>query len=53
MKKGMKKLMERQNKLENKVGKLEKDMIPLSHVTTEGGLEHLQDDELARQGKYI
>ena len=51
LKRGMKQLFERQDKLENKVVELEKDMIPLAYVATEG-LEHLQN-ELVRQGKHI
>ena len=47
----MKKLFERQHKLENKVVKLEKDMISLACVTIEG-LEHLRN-ELVRQRKHI
>ena len=47
----MKRLFDRQYKLENKVVQLEKDMISLAHVVIEG-LEHLQD-ELVRQGKHI
>ena len=51
LKKGMKKLFEGQHRLEKKVVKLENDMIPLVHITTEG-LEHLQG-ELVRQGRHI
>ena len=47
----MKKLFERQHKLEDNVVELEKDMISLVHVTIEG-LGHLQS-ELVRQGKHI
>ena len=47
----MKRLFERQHKLENKVVQLEKEMISLAHVAIEG-LEHLQD-ELVRKGKHI
>ena len=49
LKKGMKKLFEQQHHLENKVVKLEDDMISLAHVAIEG-LQHLQG-ELIRQGK--
>ena len=51
LKKGMKKLFERQHNLENKVVRLEEDMISLAHVAIEG-LEHLQG-ELIRQGRHI
>ena len=51
LKKGMKKLFEQQHHLENKVVKLEDDMISLAHVAIEG-LQHLQG-ELIRQGRHI
>ena len=51
LKKGMKKLFEQQHHLENKVVKLEDDMISLAHVAIEG-LHHLQG-ELIRQGRHI
>ena len=51
LKKGMKKLFEQQLHLENKVVKLEDDMISLAHVAIEG-LQHLQG-ELIRQGRHI
>ena len=51
LKKGIKKLFEGQHRLENKVVKLENDMILLAHLTIEG-LEHLQG-ELVRQGRHI
>ena len=47
----MKKLFEQQHHLENKVVKLEDDMISLAHVAIEV-LQHLQD-ELIRQGRHI
>ena len=47
----MKKVFEREHKLENKVVELEKDIVSLIRVTIEG-LEDLQD-ELVRQGKHI
>ena len=50
LKKGMKKLFE-QHHLENKVVRLEDDMISLAHVAIEG-LQHLQG-ELIRQGRHI
>ena len=51
LKKGMKKLLEQQHHLENKVVRLEEDMISLAHVAIEG-LQHLQG-ELIRQGRHI
>ena len=51
LKKGMKKLFEQQHHLENKVVKLEDDMVSLAHVAIEG-LQHLQG-ELIRQGRHI
>ena len=51
LKKGMKKLFEQQHHLENKVVRLEDDMISLAHVAFEG-LQHLQG-ELIRQGRHI
>ena len=51
LKKGMKKLFEQQHHLENKVVRLEDDMISLAHVAIEG-LQHLQG-ELVRQGRHI
>ena len=51
LKKGMKKLFEQQHHLENKVVKLEDDMISLAHVAIEG-LQHSQG-ELIRQGRHI
>ena len=51
LKRGMKKLFERQHKLENKVVELEKNMISLAHLTIEG-LEHLQN-VLVRQGNTL
>ena len=51
MKKGMKMLFQQQHHLENKVVKLEDEMISLAHVAIEG-LEHLQG-ELIRQGRHI
>ena len=51
LKKGMKQLFEKQHRLENKVVKLEEDMISLVCITIEG-LEHLQG-ELVRQGRHI
>ena len=51
LKKGMKKLFEQQHHLENKVVRLEDDMISLAHVAIEG-LQHLQG-ELIRQGRHI
>ena len=49
LKKGMKKLFERLHRLENKIVRLEEDMISLALINIEG-LEHLQG-ELVRQGK--
>ena len=46
----MKKLFDRQHKLENKVVKLEKEMMSLVYASIKG-LEHLQD-ELVREGKH-
>ena len=40
LKKGMKKLFEQQHHLENKVVRLEEDMISLTHVAIEG-LQHI------------
>ena len=51
LKKGMKKLFEPQHHLENKVVRLEDDMISLVHVAIEG-LQHLKG-ELIRQGRHI
>ena len=51
LKKGMKKLFEQQHHFENKVVKLEDDMISLAHVAIEG-LPNLQS-ELIRQGRHI
>ena len=51
LKKGMKKLFEQQHHLENKVVRLEEDMVSLAHVAIEG-LQHLQG-ELIRQGRHI
>ena len=50
-KKGMKQLFEKQHKLENKVVRLEEDMISLACIAIEG-LEHLHS-ELIRQGTHI
>ena len=47
----MKKLFEQKHHLENKVVRLEDDMISLAHVAIEG-LQHLQG-ELIRQGRHI
>ena len=47
----MKRLFERQHKLENKVVRLENDMISLAHIAIKG-LEHLQG-KLIRQGIHI
>ena len=43
LKKGMKQLFERKNKIGNKVVELEDDMISLAQVTIKG-LEHLQGE---------
>ena len=51
LKKEKKKLFEQQHHLENKVVRLEDDMISLAHVATEGP-QHLQS-ELIRQGRHI
>ena len=51
LKKEMQKLFEQQHHLENKVVKLEDDMISLAHLAIEG-LQHLQG-ELIRQGRHI
>ena len=51
LKMGIKQLFERQHRMENKVVKLEKDMISLARIAIEG-LEHLQG-ELVRQRKHI
>ena len=51
LKKGMKRLFEGQHRLQNKVVKLENDMISLAHITMQG-LEHLQN-ELVVQGRQI
>ena len=51
LKKGMERLFEQQHHLENKVVKLEDDMISLAHFAIEG-LQHLQG-ELIRQGRHI
>ena len=51
LKKGMKKLFEQQHHLENKVVRVEEDMISLAHVAIEG-LQHLQGDNI-RQGRHI
>ena len=51
LKKGMKKLFEQQHHLENKIVKLEDDMISLAQVAIEG-LHHIQG-ELIRQGRHI
>ena len=51
LKKGMKKLFERQHNLENKVVRLEEDMISLACVAIEG-FKHLQG-ELIRQVRHI
>ena len=51
LKKGMKKLFERQNKLENRVSRLDNDMISLA-TTTLMSLDHFQK-ELVRQGEHI
>ena len=51
LKKGMKKLFEQQHHLENKVVRLEDDMISLVHVAIKG-LQHLQG-ELRTQGRHI
>ena len=51
LKKGMRKLFEQQHHLENKVVKLEDDMISLAHVAIEG-LQNSQS-ELNRQGRHI
>ena len=49
----MKELLEKQNKIGNKVVELEDDMISLVQVTRPiKGLEHLQG-ELVRQGRHI
>ena len=50
-KKGMEKLFERQNKLNNRVTKLDNDMISLAR-TTLLSLDHFQK-ELVRQGEHI
>ena len=47
----MKRLFEGQHRLQNKVVKLENDMISLAHITMQG-LEHLQN-ELVVQGRQI
>ena len=47
----MKKLFERQNKLENRVSKLDNDMISLAKTTLKS-LDHFQK-ELVRQGEHI
>ena len=51
LKKGMKKLFEQQHHLENKVVRLEDDMVSLVHVVMVG-LQHLQS-ELIRKGRHI
>ena len=51
LKKGMKKLFERQNKLENRVSRLDNDMISLAKTTLKS-LDHFQK-ELVRQGEHI
>ena len=51
LKKGMEKLFKQQHHLENKVVRLEDDMISLAHVAIEG-LQHLPG-ELIRQGRHI
>ena len=47
----MKRLFDRQHRLENKLVQLEKEMISLAHVAIEG-LDHLQGESI-RQGKHI
>ena len=51
LKKGMKKLFGQQHHLENKVVRLEDDMISLAHVAIEG-LQHLPRESI-RQGRHI
>ena len=51
LKKGMEKLFERQNKLENRVSRLDNDMISLARATLKS-LDHFQT-ELVRQGEHI
>ena len=51
LKKGMKKPFERQNKLENRISKLDNDMISLAKTTLKS-LDHFQK-ELVRQGEHI
>ena len=51
LKKGMEKLFERQNKLENRVSRLDNDMISLARTTLKS-LDHFQK-ELVRQGEHI
>ena len=47
----MKKLIERQNKLDNRVSKLDNDMISLAKTTLKS-LDHFQK-KLVRQGEHI
>ena len=51
LKKGMEKLFERQNRLDNRVTRLDNDMISLAR-TTLMSLDHFQK-ELVRQGEHI
>ena len=51
LKKGMEKLFERQNRLDNRVSGLDNDMISLARTTLKG-LDHFQK-ELVRQGEHI
>ena len=51
MKKGMEKLFERQNKLNNRVTKVDNDIISLARITLMS-LDHFQK-ELIRQGEHI
>ena len=51
LKKGMEKLFERQDRLNNRVTKLDNDMISLARTTLMSS-DHFQK-ELVRQGEYI
>ena len=51
LKKGIKKLFERQNRLDNRVTRCDNDMISLARTTLKS-LDHFQK-ELVRQGEHI
>ena len=51
LKKGMEKLFKRQNKLENRVSRLDNDMISFARTTCKS-LDHFQK-ELVRHGEHI